>query len=69
MPKELLTFDIRIDDWNKSVTMISIDISLDRKETATISFFFFDSRSCNRSANNLRCRHKTAKRLTLIHAE
>lgn len=41
MPKELLTFDIRIDDWNKSVTMISIDISLDRKETATISFFFF----------------------------
>lgn len=40
MPKEFLTFDIRIDDWNKSVTMISIDISLDRKETATISFFF-----------------------------
>lgn len=68
MPKEFLTFDIRIDDWNKSVTTISIDISLDRKETATISFFS-DSRSCNRSANNLRCRHKIAKRLTLIHAE
>lgn len=69
MPKEFLTFDIRIDDWNKSVTMISIDISLDRKETTTISFFFFDCRSCNRLANNLRCRDKTAKRLTLIHAE
>lgn len=39
MPKEFLTFDIRIDDWNKSVTMISIDISLDRKEIATIFFF------------------------------
>lgn len=64
MPKEFLTFDIRIDDWNTSVTMISIDISKQQQY-----LFFFDSRSCNRSANNLRCRHKIAKRLTLIHAE
>lgn len=40
MPKEFLTFDIRIDDWNKSVTTISIDISLDRKRNSNNIFFF-----------------------------